>query len=174
MKQVGVGVLFVLLTIIWTGVLWWVATRANESIAYERMSAVVSRVRRLGTVLLLLVLGAAFVVSLSFLPYASARERRLGPPELVVDVTGSMWAWQLSQEKLPSGKVIEFRVTAKDVNHGFAIYASDGRIVGQTQAMPGYTNALLVRFDQPGEYLIRCLEFCGTGHHLMIKPLIVE
>jgi hypothetical protein len=46
--QVGVGVLFLLLTIAWTGVLWWVATRSGQAVPYERVSAVISRIRRWG------------------------------------------------------------------------------------------------------------------------------
>lgn len=40
--------------------------------------------------------------------------------------------------ELPSNQLIEFRVTSIDVNHGFAIYNSENRLITQTQAMPGY------------------------------------
>ncbi len=40
---------------------------------------------------------------------------------------------------------VEFRVTSLDVNHGMAIFDPDGKLVGQTQAMPGYVNRLFVR-----------------------------
>lgn len=91
----------------------------------------------------------------------------------VVDVVGQQWAWNISKTTLPAGVPIEFRVTASDVNHGFAIYAPDGRIVTQTQAMPGYTNKLLYTFQQPGTYRILCLEYCGVAHHAMMTELHV-
>lgn len=172
--QVGVGVLFLLLTIAWTGVLWWVATRSGQAVPYERVSAAVSRIRRWGAPLVVALLATAFLVSLLFLPYAGSRAQRLGAPAVTVDVTGRMWAWELSRTTLPREQVVEFRVTALDVNHGFGIYAPDGRIVTQVQAMPGYTNRLLFRFDQPGVYTIRCLEFCATGHHLMQAQFTVQ
>ena len=50
---------------------------------------------------------------------------------------------------VPVGAVVEFRVTTLDVNHGFSLYAPDGRLVAQTQAMPGYVNRLRVTFDNP-------------------------
>ena len=54
-----------------------------------------------------------------------------------------------------------------DVNHGFAIYAADGRIVTQTQAMPGFVNRLVYRLLEPGRYRVLCLEYCGLAHHGM-------
>ena len=56
---------------------------------------------------------------------------------------------------------------ALDVNHGFGVYSPDGRLIAQTQAMPGYVNRLRVRFTQPGRYNVLCLELCGMGHHRM-------
>ncbi|MGB9430545.1 MAG: cytochrome oxidase [Gammaproteobacteria bacterium] len=91
----------------------------------------------------------------------------------VVNVVGHQWSWELSTTQIETGVPIEFRVTSADVNHGFAIYAPDGRIVVQTQAMPGYTNKILYTFDQPGTYVIRCLEYCGLAHHVMSADLNV-
>ena len=68
---------------------------------------------------------------------------------------------------VPAGTLIEFRVTTLDVNHGFSLYAPDGHLVAQTQAMPGYLNRLRVTLDEPGTYTVLCLEFCGMGHHRM-------
>ena len=95
----------------------------------ERVSAVISRIRRWGAPLVVALLAIAFLVSLLFLPYAGSRAQRLGEPAVTVDVTGRMWAWELSRTTLPRGQVVEFRVTMMDVNHGFGIDAPDGRIV---------------------------------------------
>ncbi|MCX7622853.1 MAG: cytochrome c oxidase subunit II [Thermomicrobium sp.] len=172
--QVGVGVVFFLFVILWTAVLWWVATRASRPTPYEAVTRVVSWLRRWGTLAVLVVLAIAFVVSLFFLPYRASRAARLGEPSVTVEVTGRMWAWELSRTTLPLGQTVEFVVTATDVNHGFGIFAPDGRLVTQVQAMPGYTNRLLYRFDEPGTYTIRCLEFCATGHHVMRTEFVVE
>jgi heme/copper-type cytochrome/quinol oxidase subunit 2 len=69
--------------------------------------------------------------------------------------------------QVPAGSLIEFRVTSFDVNHSFGVYSPDGRLIAQTQAMPGYVNRLRVRFREPGRYHVLCLELCGMGHHRM-------
>ena len=91
----------------------------------------------------------------------------------VVAVVGRQWSWQITPATVKAGSVVEFRVTSDDVNHGFALYAPDGLIVAQTQAMPGYTNKLLHTFKQPGTYTVQCLEYCGLGHAPMKTTLEV-
>lgn len=91
---------------------------------------------------------------------------------LVVNVTGKQWAWDIEQRELPADRAIKFRVTSADVNHGFGIYRGD-TLVAQVQAMPGYTNVLILRFDKPGEYRIRCLEYCGAAHTSMQDQITV-
>ena len=96
----------------------------------------------------------------------------------VVNVVGRQWSWQMSIEGQPAGDTlhlvtgspVEFRVSSADVNHGFAIYAPDGRIAIQTQAMPGFDNKILYTFTVPGKYMVRCLEYCGLGH----APMVTE
>lgn len=91
----------------------------------------------------------------------------------IINVVGHQWSWELSTTQITAGVPVEFDVTSADVNHGFAIYAPNDRIVVQTQAMPGYTNKILYTFEQPGNYTINCLEYCGLGHHVMTAQLTV-
>lgn len=91
----------------------------------------------------------------------------------VVDVVGQQWSWEIKPDKVQVGSEVEFRVTTKDVNHGFAIYAPNGRIATQTQAMPGFTNKLVHTFTEPGTYTVMCLEYCGIGHAPMTAELTV-
>lgn len=91
----------------------------------------------------------------------------------VVDVSAHMWYWQIKPTTIQTGSSVEFRVTSGDVNHGFGLYAPDGHIVIQTQAMPGYTNKLLYTFTEPGTYTVQCLEYCGVGHAPMRTTLKV-
>ena len=91
----------------------------------------------------------------------------------VVDVVGQQWSWQITPNTVRAGSPVEFRVTSKDVNHGFAIYAPDGRIATQTQAMPGFTNKMVHTFTQPGTYKVMCLEYCGIGHAPMTSAIEV-
>lgn len=89
-------------------------------------------------------------------------------PDVVIHAVGHQWRWELDQDTVRPGQLVEFEVTAADVNHGFAIYTPDkSRLLIQTQAMPGYTNKLQLRFDEPGDYEVLCLEYCGLAHHAM-------
>ena len=115
-----------------------------------------------------------FVVSLRAFPYFRFRSHSIGAPAVTVQVQASQWSWTLSRSDLPSGVPVEFAVTSQDVNHGLAIYAPDGRLLTQVQAMPGYTNRLVYRFARPGSYTIRCLEYCGVFHHIMLATLTVR
>ncbi|MGH8041816.1 MAG: cytochrome oxidase [Rudaea sp.] len=91
----------------------------------------------------------------------------------VVNVVGQQWSWQIEPGTVQAGSPVEFRVTSKDVNHDFAIYAPDGRIATQTQAMPGFTNIIVHTFTQPGTYKVMCLEYCGLGHAPMTSEFTV-
>lgn len=76
--------------------------------------------------------------------------------------------------ELPVNQLIEFRVTSLDVNHGFAIFNPEERLITQTQAMPGYVNRLRYKFSEPGTYNIFCLEYCGMAHQVMRSSFIVK
>lgn len=91
----------------------------------------------------------------------------------VVNVVGQQWSWQIEPSTVSASSPVEFRVTSKDVNHGFAIYAPDGRIATQTQAMPGFTNKIVHTFIEPGTYKVMCLEYCGIGHAPMTAEFTV-
>lgn len=138
---------------------------------YSVISAATGRWR----VRLLLGMTLAFIpvigYTLTKMPYARAANANLDA--VVVQATGHQWYWTLSQTELPVGKPIEFQVTSADVNHGFAIYGPDMKILTQTQGMPGMTNVLRVTFEQPGTYKILCMEYCGVGHHTMMTELHV-
>jgi len=108
-------------------------------------------------------------LSLMRLPYSSGSDANA----VIVQATGHQWAWEISPNSIPAGRNIEIRVTGADVNHGFALYDAANRLVIQTQGMPGYTNTLHYVFSHPGTYQVRCLEYCGLGHHTMMGTLTV-
>ena len=139
----------------------------------------VNRLRLVFFVSLSLILLAFFALTVPALPYPDDA----AAPDRVVQAVGKQYAWSLSEGPGPTlagwdtefspdvtveaNSLVEFRVTTLDVNHGFSIYAPDGHLVAQTQAMPGYVNRLRVTFPEPGTYTVLCLEFCGMGHHRM-------
>jgi len=145
-------------------------------------SAAVYRIRAIYFTCILTAVVIALVITLPMVPYPvrfSGQE-----PDAVVNVTGEMWSWTLTPTVggasvdgklvLPAGKLVEFNVTSKDVNHNFALYNSKGRLMAQVQAMPNYTNQLFYRFKMPGQYYVLCLEYCGIAHHGMNTELDVK
>ncbi|VAV89453.1 Cytochrome c oxidase (B(O/a)3-type) chain II [hydrothermal vent metagenome] len=96
-----------------------------------------------------------------------------GEGSVSVNVTGSQWSWEIDRETLPAGKTVVFNVHTTDVNHGMGITDDTGRILVQTQAMPGYVNQVRYVFEKPGTYNVICLEFCGIGHADMINEFKV-
>jgi cytochrome c oxidase subunit 2 len=143
-------------------------------------TSTIYRVRSCYFVLLLGVVAAVLWLTLPMTPYPASFNGKA--PDIRVAVTGEMWSWTMTAEPasggngliLPAGKLIEFDVTSKDVNHDFAIYNSSGAVVAQVQAMPNYTNHLFYRFSAPGHYYVLCLEFCGVGHHAMNTEFAVK
>jgi cytochrome c oxidase subunit 2 len=105
-----------------------------------------------------IVVGASFFL----LPYASGAD-----PDTTVTVSGGQFFWSIDPTEVPAHTQVRFDVTSVDVNHGFGVYDPGGRLIGSTQAMPGYTNELDLRLDEPGRYVVRCFEYCGLSHHLM-------
>ena len=98
------------------------------------------------------------------------------PPDLVrVEATGTRWQWRfrypditgapstLGVLHIPAGQTVEVAVESDDVIHSFWI----PRLAGKIDAVPGHTNYLRLRADQPGRYGGQCSEYCGVGHAAM-------
>jgi cytochrome c oxidase subunit II len=146
----------------------WVATGANAAIAnYGPVidSAYRLRVWLFGAALLVLI-GTNYK-TLGELPYINTLPRLPAGAATTSQVVAEQWSWSITPNTFKVGQTAEFRVTSKDVNHGFALYDPEFRIVAQTQAMPGYTNVLRYTFTEPGTYQVLCLEYCGVAHHEM-------
>jgi cytochrome c oxidase subunit II len=117
--------------------------------------------------LALIVLGVG-VTAATLVPFPIPSQDASSQARQAVKVVGRQWFWELSPGPIKVGVPVEFQVTSADVNHGFGIYDRSGRLLAQTQAMPGITNRLVYTFTQPGKYRVLCLEYCGLAHHGMI------
>lgn len=122
---------------------------------------------------LVAVMGFATALSLSKLPY-HAQHAKADTKSKIVDVAGMQFSWELNDDHFVVGEPVQFRVTSKDVTHGFGLYDPNMQLIAQTQAMPEYTNVVEITFTKPGTYKILCLEYCSTGHHVMIKDIVVK
>ena len=151
------------------------STKMHRDISYTSAN----RLRLLLFTSLAVILLTFLILTLPRLPYTA----EASAPDRIVLAVGKQYAWSLTEGTAPTlanwdtafapvatvpvGALVEFRVTTLDVNHGFSLYAPDGSLMAQTQAMPGYVNRLRVMFDKPGTYTVLCLEFCGMSHHRM-------
>lgn len=165
---------FLVLAVVWTGIWLWVLVSSRRPAPYPGIYSTVNILRRRLFYAILAIAIVVFGISMFWLPYPLVRAETVGKPQLVVNATGQQWFWTLSQRNIPVGVPVEFVVTAKDVNHDFAVYNPQGHVVTQVQAMPGHPNHLIYKFDQPGVYTVRCLEYCGLGHTGMITTLTVQ
>ena len=120
-----------------------------------------------GIVVVLLV--ALLFATIFFTPYG----RSAGPDPQIEPIEGLQFAWLVPGKPLVAGRPVEFRLTSKDVSHGFAVYTSSGRFLFQVQVTPGKTQIYVYTFKQPGTYKVLCLEYCGLDHDRMQSTLTV-
>lgn len=134
------------------------------------------------TVAILVILVVFSVSTLGLFPYPYAHSNVT--PTMTVDVQAQQFSWCLSSSPnwgspcqtpypIPAGSTVLFVVRSVDVTHGFGLYDSSGHLLVQVQVMPGFSNSVLYHFTAAGTYYIRCMEFCGYGHYLMITSLNV-
>jgi cytochrome c oxidase subunit 2 len=64
---------------------------------------------------------------------------------------------------VPAGMRVTFRATSTDAVHGFVV----GTTNANTMLIPGFVATFTTTFEQPGEHLMPCHEYCGTGHEAM-------
>jgi cytochrome c oxidase subunit II len=64
---------------------------------------------------------------------------------------------------IPAETPVTFRATATDVVHGFVV----GKTNANVMLIPGFVSTFTASFAQPGELLMPCHEYCGTGHEGM-------
>lgn len=64
---------------------------------------------------------------------------------------------------VPANTWLHFRGTAADVVHGFSVSHSNVNMM----LIPGYISNFQTRFEQTGNHVMPCHEFCGNGHAAM-------
>jgi len=82
---------------------------------------------------------------------------------VIVRVVAQQYSFQPQCLVVPAGEPVTFRATASDVIHGFVV----GRTNVNTMLIPGFIATFTANFPEPGEQLMPCHEYCGTGHEAM-------
>lgn len=103
-------------------------------------------------------------------PFDSPGVREVGPGRYEVVLVGRAWSFEPSEIRIPAGSEVTFLATTPDVIHG--LHVEGTRI--NMMLIPGQISRNTYRFDDPGEHLLVCHEYCGLGHHLMSGMVVVE
>lgn len=103
-------------------------------------------------------------------PFDNPGVHQTGPGTYDAVIIGRTWSFTPSEIHVPAGAEITFLVTTPDVIHGFAI---EGTRVNM-MLIPGQVSRNTYTFEEPGEHLIICHEYCGIAHHTMWGRVIVE
>ncbi|HET6845603.1 MAG TPA: cytochrome c oxidase subunit II [Anaerolineales bacterium] len=100
--------------------------------------------------------------------------------DVQVNVIGHRWWWEFDYPQLgiktanelhiPTGANVHITLTSVDVIHSF--WAP--QLAGKTDAIPGQSNHMWLRADEPGVFAGQCSEFCGTEHALMRLEVVAD
>ena len=103
-------------------------------------------------------------------PFDSPGVHQVAPGRYDVVVIGQAWSFTPNEIHVPVGAEVRFRATSADVIHGFML---EGTWLN-AMLIPGEVTELVYRFQERGEHLLICHEYCGRGHHLMFGKVVVE
>ena len=95
---------------------------------------------------------------------------KTGENQYEVVMTLQIFSFTPNNIEIPAGAEVTFTMTSKDVVHGFQIAGTNVNAM----VMPGHIQKITETFDEPGEYLILCNEYCGAGHQAMATTITVK
>jgi cytochrome c oxidase subunit 2 len=91
-----------------------------------------------------------------------------------VNVTGYQWWWGFEYPEegfhtanelvFPAGRAVKLNLRANDVIHSFWL----PKLAGKTDLIPGQTNFMWIKADEPGTFWGQCAEYCGDSHAYML------
>ena len=103
-------------------------------------------------------------------PFDQPGVRQTGPDRYEAVVIGQAFGFIPGEIRVPAGATVTFIATSRDVLHGFNVERTRVNMM----LIPGQVARTEYRFDEPGEHLLICHEYCGSGHHTMYGKVIVE
>lgn len=95
-----------------------------------------------------------------------------------VYVTGLSFGWQFTYTNgvlsgsdlyVPAGRPVRLLMQSRDVIHSF--FVPDFRI--KQDLMPNRYTTVWFQADEPGQHIVYCTEYCGSGHSAMMGRVIV-
>lgn len=103
-------------------------------------------------------------------PFDNPGVFEIGESEYEVVMTLQLFSFTPSDIEVPVGSTVHFKMTSKDVVHGFQAAGTNINAM----VMPGHIQNISQTFNEPGEYLVLCNEYCGSGHQMMSTTITVK
>ncbi|HEX7058128.1 MAG TPA: cytochrome c oxidase subunit II [Bacilli bacterium] len=103
-------------------------------------------------------------------PFDKPGINKIGDNEYEVVMTLQAFQFNPTNLEIPAGAKVTFKLTSKDVVHGFEIAKTNINAM----VMPGQIQQISHTFDKPGKYLVLCNEYCGGGHQFMSTAITVK
>ena len=117
-------------------------------------------------------------------PARAGAEGTPAPGELVIEVTGRQYWWEVryldavpgnvfttaNEIRLPAGRSALVRLRSDDVIHSFWVPGLQGKM----DLIPGRVNVLRLEAGEPGVWRGQCAEFCGVQHAKMALMVVSE
>lgn len=75
----------------------------------------------------------------------------------------SAFRYEPAEVEIPKGSTVRVQVATTDVIHGFQITGTNVNFMVEPSLISSYTYT----FNNEGEYLVLCNEYCGIGHSEM-------
>ncbi|WP_456276190.1 cytochrome c oxidase subunit II [Bacillus sp. AK128] len=102
-------------------------------------------------------------------PFDQPGVKKLADGTYEAAIVAMAFTYEPKEITVPAGSKVVFKVTSKDVVHSFSIVGTNVNMM----VVPGRITTKEYTFDEPGNYLILCNEYCGTAHHLMSTSIEV-
>jgi cytochrome c oxidase subunit 2 len=103
-------------------------------------------------------------------PFDQPGLREVAPGQYEAVIIARVWSFEPPELRVPVGAEITFIATSADVLHGFNVEGTRLNMM----LIPGQISRNRYTFEEPGEHLLICHEYCGIGHHTMAGRIIVE
>ncbi len=95
---------------------------------------------------------------------------RVGPnDEITTRIVTAQFAFEPPCVVVPQNTPVTFRFASPDVIHGIMVVGTNVN----TMVVPGYVSRVRTKFNETGEILMPCHEFCGLGHSQMLAHVRV-
>ncbi len=117
---------------------------------------------------------------MAFTMHSVSASPKNDPNALTIEVIGHQWWWEYrypgqqfvtaNELHLPVGQPVHLRLGSADVIHDFWV----PQLGRKMDLIPGQTNDLWVRADDPGVYTGACAEYCGAQHAGMRLRVVAE